>query len=175
MRVKSFPTSTHKYLFISIFRNIVFKGTIFNDFRILGGNIALQPIKTFVFPKFLLKCLPLLNSDQLEGKKLLWVTFNFFSFLHPVYPLKSKMKILIFGPIFTRFLAFCPESRALYDGINKKLGAITKKNFFLKINFSSCFSSIFPHRSVATLPLINKSAIFGFCVPKAFKWVPTIL
>ena len=99
----------------------------------------------------------------------------FFPFLHPVYPLKSKMKILIFGPIFTRFLAFCPESRALYDGINKKLGAITKKYFFLKINFSSCFSSIFPHRSVATLPLINESAIFGFCVPKAFKWVPTIL
>ena len=143
MRVKSFPTSTHKYLFISIFRNIVFKGTIFNDFRILGGNIALQPIKTFVFPKFLLKCLPLLNSDQLEGKKLLWVTFNFFSFLHPVYPLKSKMKILIFGPIFTRFLAFCPESRALYDGINKKLGAITKKNFFLKSIFHHVFHQFF--------------------------------
>ena len=75
-----------QYLFISIFSNLVFKGTIFNDFRILGGNIALQPIKTFVFPKFLLKCLPLLNSDQLEGKKLLWVTFNFLFLFTPCLP-----------------------------------------------------------------------------------------
>ena len=33
---------------------------------------------------------------------------------------------LISGPIFTWFLAFCPESRALNDGTNKiKLGART--------------------------------------------------
>ena len=34
--------------------------------------------------------------------------------------LSQKCKILIFGPIFTWFLAFCLESTALYDGINKK-------------------------------------------------------
>ena len=146
MRVKSFPTSTHEYLFISIFRNIVFKGTIFNDFRILGGNIALQAIKTFVFSKISPEMSSFTQFWSVRRKKSCCESFLIvFPFLHPVYPLKSKMKILIFGPIFTRFLAFCPESRALYDGINKKLGAITKNFFFFLnqffimffINFSS--------------------------------------
>ena len=41
--------------------------------------------------------------------------------------LSQKCKIIIFGPIFTRFLAFCLESTALYDDIKKKNLLLSQK------------------------------------------------